>query len=420
MLFIKDILVNCLGSEYHNQRVNITVENGKLLRIGNHNEPEAMDTINGSNHTICAGLTDLHVSFGEPGFEQKETIESGLNAALKGGFTRVCIAPNTNPAIDSRSVAEFVAKRAMHHAVKAEVLGTVTEKRDGKELAELYDMALGGVVGYYDGKRAIQDAGTLKRALLYSKDFNGLVMHYCDDKSISAGGKMNEGITNTMLGLKGLPALAETLMLQRDIALAKYCDSTIHITGVSCAESVAIIRKAKQDGVKITCDVSFYNLLYNDTVLESFDSNYKVQPPIRTEADRQALLNGLQDGTIDAISSDHMPQDIESKKCEFDHAEFGMAAIENCFSALMSNLKGDIDASVIIDKLSNGPRSILGLETLQFAIGEQVEYTIYETADWTQTVANSKSKGWNNPLQGKTFEVKPTQIVTDRGLMKCF
>lgn len=419
MLFIKNILINCVGSEYHNQRVNLTVENGKLLRVNATNEPHATETLDGSNQSICVGLTDLHVSFAEPGFEQKETIESGLNAALKGGFTRVCIAPNTNPAIDTRSVAEFVAKRAENHAVSAKVLGTVTEKREGKELAELYDMSLGGVVGYYDGKRAIQDAGTLKRALLYSKDFNGLVMHFCDDKTISAGGKMNEGITNTKLGLKGMPALAETLMLQRDIAIAKYCDAKLHITGVSCAESVAFVREAKANGVRITCDVSFYNLLFNDTVLESFDSNFKVQPPIRTESDRMALLNGLQDGTIDAISSDHMPQDIESKKCEFDHAEFGMAAIENCFAALMSQLKGDIDASVLIDKMSNGPRSILGLESLKFAPGETAEYTIYATSDWTQTTDNSKSKGWNNPMQGKTFAVKPMHIINAKGITAC-
>lgn len=419
MLFIKNILINCLGSAYHLKRVNLTIENGKLSRTGNHEEANATTVLDGTNHTICVGLTDLHAAFGEPGFEQKETILSGLNAAQKGGFTRVCIAPNTNPAIDSRSVAEFVAKCGANHAVKAEVLGTVTEKRDGKELAELYDMALGGVIGYYDGKRAIQDAGTLKRALLYSKDFNGLVMHYCDDKSISAGGKMNEGITNTKLGLKGMPTLAETLMLQRDVALARYCDSKIHITGISCAESVDIVRKAKAEGVKITCDVSFYNLLWNDAVLESFDSNYKVQPPLRTEHDRLALLQGLIDGTIDAISADHMPQDIESKKCEFDHAEFGMAALENCFAALLDKLENECDAAVLIDKLSNGARKVLGLATLQFEAGETAEYTLFETSTWSQSPANAKSKAWNNPFQGYTFNTKPSYIITHQGLVAC-
>ena len=328
------------NSKFNGQTVDILIEKGMICEIAkklvNTNN---VQEISYKDLHVSAGWFDMRANFCDPGNEHKEDLNSGLKAAAKGGFTGVMVMPDTTPCHSTKSGIEYIINKTKGNIVDALPAGSLSHNCEGKEIAEMYDMFVAGAVAFTDNKKSIESASLLNRALLYSQSFDGLVIDFPNDKELSNGGQVNEGVVSTELGLKGIPALAEELMVSRDIYLAEYCNAKIHFANISTQKSVELIRTAKKKGLNITADVNSYHLLLNETELLGYDSSYKVMPPLRTKKDINALIKGVNDGTIDVICSDHTPEDIETKQCEFDHAAFGMINLQTSFAVANSTKK---------------------------------------------------------------------------------
>ncbi|WP_316929789.1 dihydroorotase [Sphingobacterium sp. T2] len=310
------------GHIFNQQQVDILIKDGVIADINKSIKVENnVKVIDASGACVAPGFFDLNVNIGEPGYETKEDIVTGTAAAAAGGFTGIAVHPNTNPPIHSRAEVALVVNAAKGNAVDVYPIGAISKKREGNELAELYDMKVTGAIAFSDGNRSVQQAGLMGRALLYSKGFGGLIISFAQDESVAGGNQMNEGVMSTYLGMKGIPNLAESLMVSRDLYLAEYNDAPIHFTTISTAESVELIKKAKAKGLKVTCDVAAHNLVFTDEDVVGFDSNYKVSPPLRAKKDVKALLKGLKDGVIDAVVSQHTPQEVEFKNVEVPYRQ---------------------------------------------------------------------------------------------------
>nr|WP_321223895.1 dihydroorotase [uncultured Psychroserpens sp.] len=324
-------------SDFHNQTVDILIEKGLISQISNRiQNPKNYKEITLDNLHVSQGWFDSSVSFGEPGFEERETIENGLKTAAHSGFTSVAVNSNTNPVIDSYADISFLKSKSTKHAVNLLPIGALTKHSDGTDLAELFDMTSAGAVAFYDYQKPIDNPNLMKLALQYASNFGGLVCSFPQESKISGLGVMNENVTSTSLGLKGNPALAEELQIARDLFILEYTEGKLHIPTISTAKSVDLIRAAKEKKLDITCSVAIHNLVFTDENLTSFDTNLKVTPPLRTQNDIDALIVGLKDGTIDMVTSDHNPIDIEHKKIEFDYAKYGTIGLESAFGALNS------------------------------------------------------------------------------------
>ena len=334
-VLIKSATIIDSKSDFHNQTVDILIEKGIISKISKRisNTNNYKEILNDNLH-VSQGWFDSSVSFGEPGFEERETLKNGLKTAACSGFTNVCINPNTNPVIDSQADILFIQSKSQKQAVSAHPYGAVTEQSKGEHLAELYDMYIAGAIGFYDYKKPIENPNLMKIALQYAANFDGLVCSFPQEPKIAGSGVMNENVMSTSLGLKGNPALAEELQITRDLYLLEYTGGKLHIPTISTAKSVALIRDAKKRKLDVTCSVAIHNLIFTDAVLESFDTRFKVNPPLRTQDDIDALISGLKDGTIDMVTSDHNPIDIEHKKIEFDFAKYGTIGLESAFGAL--------------------------------------------------------------------------------------
>jgi dihydroorotase len=397
-------------SPFNGKTVDIVVENRILTDIGVNLGFEGK-SFEGKAY-IAPGFFDLHVHFGEPGFETNETLESGAKAALKGGFTGVCLMPDTKPTLDSRQGIEFIRSRTKHAGLEIHPAGSLTAGREGKEMAELYDMQQGGAIAFTDHKRSIADPGLMQRALLYAKGIGAKVMSFPDTKEISSSGLMNEGEMSTKLGMKGIPNIAEYLAITRDIALCEYLGTGIHFSCISTAEGVEAIRKAKANGMAITCDVAAHNLFFTDQDLFDFNSNLKLKPPVRTESDRLALIQGLKDGTIDAICSDHRPESIEAKDVEFDYAANGAIGLESFWGQVYSSLHQHLNLAKILDLISIQPRKILGLALPTLEKGQKASFVIVETESiWEFSKADIVSKSHNSPVLGRNLQGKVVAAV---------
>lgn len=347
-------------SPFHLQTKDILIQNGSIIQIGDDLNG-AEQIIEGDDLCVSDGWVDLFSVIREPGNEHQDDIESLLKSAAKGGFTSILGVSGSVPPIDNKAQLKFVQNSSMNNIVNLLPAGTITEKQNGKEITEMYDMHLSGAVAFTDGKKTLKNPELLKRALLYTKPFGGKIICYCEDETVANNGMINEGEIAVGLGMKVRPALAEELAITRDLYIAEYTETPIHITGVSAQKSVSIIKEAKEKGIKVTCDVNIANLYFTDEALTSFDSNFKLLPPLRSESDRQALMEGIQDGTIDAVSSGHSPKDIESKFCEFDNADFGGISLEATFGALNKLADGVFSDEQIINLLTTKPADILGL-----------------------------------------------------------
>lgn len=353
---------------------------------------------------ISIGWTDLFADYREPGQEQKETLLSGLAAAERGGFTQVCLLPNTLPVADHRSAIENV-QRHNNGAVKILPLGALSQKTEGAALAEMLHMRSGGAVAFTDGWKSVQNPGLLLKALEYVKGFDGLVMQLSHDALLAKGGLMHEGVRSTRLGMAGIPAIAETLAVHRDIELLRYTDSRLHLTGISTAASVELVRRAKADGLNITCSVTPYHLLLTDEALATYDSSWKLTPPLRPETDRLALIAGLADGTIDAVASHHRPQDWDAKTKEFEYAAEGLAVQEILFPLLLKAVGEKVSLERLIDALSVAPRRVLGLEEKPFEAAGN--WTVFSPEG--ETLLQRKeahSRAFNNPFLGQSLPGK--------------
>lgn len=411
-ILIKSARIIDLFSPFNGKVMDILIENGVITSIATTIVPKkTVKTISSKNLCVSVGWMDMQANFCDPGFEHKEDIQTGVNAAAAGGYTAVALVSSTLPTIHSKAEVEYIKNKSATSIVEVYPVGTLSYKQEGKDIAEMYDMHLSGAVAFSDDKKAVNDAGLLMRALLYAKNFGGLIITHCDEKAISQDGKMNEGVVSTMLGLKGIPALAEELMVNRNIFLAEYTDAPIHLANISTERSVALIKQAKEKGIKVTAAVNAYNLSLPETLLAGFDSNYKLNPPLRTPKDIDALKKGITDGTIDVITSDHRPQDIESKDVEFDYATNGMIGLESAFALVNSN-KDKIKLEALIKTLTVNTRTILKLKQPKIAPGETANITLFDPEfEWTFDKQAIKSKSRNTPFIGQTFKGKVIGII---------
>jgi len=401
------------GHEKHEQTVDVLIQEGVIRAIDTDLASSSSDVtvIDGRHQYLSPGFFDLNATFGEPGLETKETIATGCAAAAAGGFTGVALQPNTQPALHSRSEITQVVQASKGHLVSVYPIGAISKDRTGNDLAELYDMKLAGAVAFSNGSKSVQQAGLMSRALLYCKGFDGLVMAFAEDYAISNQAKMNEGEVSTYLGMKGNPNLAEELMIARDIALATYHNAPIHFSTISTRGAVDLIRRAKQHGVSVTCDVAAHHLVLTDEAVKTFDSHYKVSPPLRTTADVEALKEGLLDGTIDAIVSQHTPHEVEYKRVEFETAKNGMIALQTVLPLL---LQTQLPLPVIIEKLTIAPRAILQLPVPAFAVGAMANLVLFNTKEnWTFDAETNKSKSNNSPFYQTSLMGKVKLVINN-------
>jgi dihydroorotase len=401
------------NSEFNGKTVDILIENGIISKIGsNLKNPNNIEEIHLTDLHVSAGWFDMRANFCDPGHEYKEDINSGLKAAAKGGFTGVMVMPDTEPAISTKSGIEYLINKTKENIVEALPAGSLSHNCEGKEIAEMYDMHAAGAIAFTDNKKSVAKSSLLNRAMLYTQSFNGLIINFPNDIEMSNKGQINEGVVSTELGLKGIPALAEELMVSRDIFLAEYCNSRIHLANITTKKSVQLIAEAKKKGIHVTADVNSSNILFDETELLHFDNQFKVNPPLRTQEDISALIEGLKDGTIDVICSDHTPQNIENKQCEFDHAAFGMLNLQTSFSATNTATQGKLLLADAIAKITSAPRAILGLTKVEIAEGEKANLTLFSpTEKWTLTKEAIVSKSKNTPFINKELIGKVYGVI---------
>jgi len=401
-IILKSAKIIDATSSFNNQVVDLHLKNGKIEKIAAAITVEDATVIQLDHLCVSPGWFDTSVSFGEPGYEERETLVHGLEVAARSGFTQVAIESNNNPITDNQSLVTFIKQKAAGQTTEALPIGALTVKSEGTDLAELYDMKNAGAVAFGDYKKAIDNANVLKIALQYVQDFDGLVVAFAQDKSIKGKGVVHEGVTSTTLGLKGIPPLAEELQIARNLFLLEYTGGKMHIPTVSSAKSLELIREAKNKGLQVTCSVAVHQLVLTDAKLTEFDSRHKVSPPLREEATRQALLAGVLDHTIDCITTDHTPLDIEHKKLEFDLATSGTIGLESAFGALNTVLP----LEVVVAKLTAG-RTIFGLPTASIAEGNEVNLSLFTTEGaWTFTKDSILSKSKNSAFLGETMQGK--------------
>lgn len=388
------------NSPFHLKKKNIIIENGKITSITDELPDEKKITsIESDNLCVSPGWIDMQVVFGEPGFEYKESIQSGLKCAAAGGFTSVCVHSNTLPPLHNRPVIEFLKQQSKNNIVNLFPVGTISYQQKGEELSEMYDMKLGGAIAFSDYKKSIHNTHLLMRAILYAQNINALLIIHCNDYYLSSGGQINESEMSAYLGMKGIPYIAETIYLQKVIELLEYYPNTkVHIPIVSSKRSVEIIKQAKSKGLHITCGTATSYLFFNDSYLKDFDTNLKLIPPIRTEEDRKALIKGLINRTIDVLVSDHQPQDTESKNLEFDLADFGMINLQTAFSVAHTTLNAE-NTEILVDALSHQAAKILGLQQNTIKENEPANLTIFDVhSSFVFTKENNLSLSENSPL----------------------
>ncbi len=406
-VLIKNVTIIDPNSSFHNQTKDISIVNGIIDKIGENLTVDYTKIIEAKNLHISPGLFDFRATFGEPGLETKEDLTSGSKSAELGGFTGVSITANTLPTISNRSTVEYIINKTRDFLVDVHPTGSISDKIEGKELAELYDMKQAGAVAFSDGKKAIQNPSLLSRALLYSKPFGGVIVSFANDKNMNHNGQINEGIVSTNLGLESIPHLAEEIQISRDLFLADYNSSPIHFATISSAKSVELIKKAKENNIKVTSDIAAHQLLFTDESTSDFDSNFKVLPPFRLKKDIEGLIKGLTENTISVICSDHTPVEIEDKEKEFDLAKFGIINLQTAFPSMLTKLAPELGLDLIIDKMAIEPRKILNLPVPTIQENEKANFVLYNPSQkWVFNKKDVVSKSKNSPYFGFEFTGK--------------
>lgn len=394
----------------------ILIEKGKIKGIGRNIEVEQVkDTVDMKGKVISPGFVDIHVHFREPGQEDKETIETGSRAALAGGFTQVCCMPNTIPSIDTQEVVKFIYKKAEHLPVKVYPIAAITRGRVGEELTEMADLSDAGAVAFSDDGTPLQNSLMMRYALEYSKIVDKPIINHAEDVNLKSDGIMNEGLISTQLGLAGNPAIAETLMIYRDLTLADFTKAKIHIPHVTTRGGVELIRRAKEGGTKVTAEATPHHFSLTDEYMKSFDANGKVAPPLRTEKDRIAVIEGLKDGTIDVIATDHAPHKIEEKETTLDLAASGMIGLETAFALAMTNTvhTGHLSLMEVIKKLTVNPAKIMGINLPKLKEKEEANLTIFDPDEWwVFSKKDIYSKSYNTPFIGSELIGRVKAVVT--------
>jgi dihydroorotase len=413
-LILREARIIDSESPFNDQVVDVKISNGIIEKIGVAiSNSDNFEEIKLDNLHVSQGWFDTSVSLGEPGFEDRETIANGLLVAAKSGFTGIALQPNSYPIIDNQSQINFVKQKANGFATELFPIGALTRNSEGNELAELFDMKNAGAVAFGDYNKSVDNSNLLKISLQYSKDFNALVIAFSQDNTIKGKGMVHEGIVSTQLGLKGIPSLAEELIIARNLFILEYTGGKLHIPTISTAKSVQLIKEAKLKGLTVSCSVAVHQLLLIDSTVEGFDTRYKVMPPLRTEVDRKALIAGVLDNTIDCITTDHNPIDIEHKKMEFDLAKYGTIGLESAFGALQTILP----TAVIIAKLTTGRKLFLN-ENSFIDAGKKANLTLFNPeGNTTFTMENIRSKSKNSAFIGSAVKGKVYGIYNQEKLI---
>jgi dihydroorotase len=407
-ILLKQVTIADPQSKHNGLTTDIFIENGVIVSIESNSSKKANQTIDCNGSFVSSGWVDVFSNFCDPGFEFKETLQSGIAAAAAGGYTRVLVMGDTKPVTDNKAQVAYIYAAGNHSNVTLHPIGAITKKMEGQSLAEMYDMRASNAVAFSDGMHPVQSPGVFLKALQYVKAFDGVLIQIPIDKTIAANGLMHEGIISTQMGLPGLPAVAEELMVKRDIDLLRYTNSKLHITGVSSATTVNLIRAAKKEGLAISCSVTPTHLFFCDEDMTTYNTNLKVIPPVRTKADRDVLRAAVVDGTIDCIASHHAPHDWDHKVCEFEYAEFGNIGLQTTYAALEQTVPG-LKPDQISNLLSVNARQIFGLPGVSIEEGQAAELTIFNRTEITTlTPEKNKSKSsnsafMNQPLTGKVM-----------------
>jgi len=381
------------------------------------------DIVHAQGLIVCPGFIDLHCHLREPGFEEKETIATGTQAAARGGFTTVCCMPNTNPPLDNRDTIDYVkTKAATEGMVRVLPVGCISKGRKGRELTPMSELASAGVIDFSDDGQPVMDSGLMRQALEYSCAFNLPIIDHCEDTALTESGQINEGVVSTRLGLRGMPAAAEEIMVARDLALAQLTGGRLHIAHVSTEGSVELIRRAKEKGIQVSAEVTPHHLTLTEERVIGYDTNTKVNPPLRTKRDTQALIQGLMENVIDIIATDHAPHTEAEKRCEFALAPFGISGFETALGSLMGLVHdGQLTLANLISKLTCEPSRIIGdkygkLGTL--ATGTPADVTIIDpNLEWVVDARAFASKGKNTPLAGSTLKGKVMATISEGRLV---
>ena len=398
-------------------RADITVENGKIAAIGNAGGGEAVDC---TGLTIFPGLIDMHVHLREPGFERKEDILSGSRAAVKGGFTQICCMPNTNPVIDNKVVVSYIKARAKEAGLcKVHPIGAITKGQKGEELAAIGGMKAAGAVALSEDGKSVADTNLMAKAMLYASDFGLKCLCHCEDRFLADGAVVNEGYNATVTGLKGSLRAAEDVMIARELLLAESLGLPVHICHVSTYSGVQLIREAKARGVKVTAETCPHYFTLTDDAIKTYDTNTKVNPPLREEKDRLAVIEGLKDGTLDCIVTDHAPHHEDDKRVEYDLAAFGISGLETSFALSYTMLvkTGVLTLPQLARKMSFNPASVLGLEGGELKVGAPADLTIADLGKkWKVDPNEFVSKGKNTPFGGREVQGQVVCTVVDGGI----
>ncbi|HTN05774.1 dihydroorotase [Agriterribacter sp.] len=408
-ILIRKAIITQPGSPFNGQQKDILITGGIIVRIADDITEKADTIIEREGLQVSPGWVDIFAHLCDPGYEFKETLQTGARAAAAGGYTHVFVLPNTNPVVHSKSQVEYIKEKSRSLPVNIHPLGAISKNAEGKDLAEMYDMFASGAIAFSDGINAVQSAGVLLKALQYVKAFEGVLIQMPQDKSIGAHGLMNEGIISTRLGLPGKPVIAEEMMVARDIELAAYTSSKLHFTGISSQRSVDHIKKAKEKGLQVSCSVTPYHLFFSDEDLVNYDTNLKVNPPLRTPENRQALREAINNGWIDCIATHHFPQEWDSKTCEFEYAGYGMIGLETAFGVAGA---AGISAERWVELCSINPRNIFGLPAAAIQEEQPADITLFHPDipyRFEEKQIQSKSK--NSPLIGKELKGKVIGII---------
>ena len=401
------------------EKKDILIEKGKIIKIADNIPANGSEEIDAKGKHVFPGLIDMHVHLREPGFERKEDIESGSKAAVKGGFTQICCMPNTNPVTDNKVVVTYIKARAKEvDLCKVHPIGAITKGSKGEEMASIAGMKKAGAVAISDDGVAVKSARMMRLAMEYAKGFDMLCLCHCEDKDLVDGGSVHEGLSATIAGLRGIPRAAEDVIIAREISLAETLDAPVHICHVSTYSGVRMIRDAKKAGIKVTAETCPHYFSVTDEIIRTYDTNTKVNPPIREEIDKQAILDGLKDGTIDCIVTDHAPHHFDDKNVEYQAAAFGISGIETSFGFAITNLyqAGVLNLNEIADRMSGAPARILGLDGGEIKEGGVADLMIADLDEsWVIEPEKFVSKGKNNPFGGEKLDgvVKYTIVNGD-------
>ena len=392
----------------------ILLKNGKINDVGKSISADGVDELDANGAVVTHGFCDIHAHFREPGREDKETLVTGSRAALAGGFTTVCVMPNTNPPLDSPESIRFIAEKAEDLPIQLYPIGAVTVGQNGKEMTEMGEMVKAGAVAFSDDGIPIIDGEVMRLALEYSTQFDVPIINHAEDVDLRGSGQMNEGRWSTRLGLAGIPDVSESIMVERDLQVAGFTGGRIHVPHVSTEKSVHAIRRAKENGVNISAEVTPHHLYFDDSALQTYDTNLKVAPPIRSEADREAMIGAISDGTVNCIATDHAPHTVEEKESPFEYAPCGMIGLESAFGAVWKMLS-DKKMSLldVVRKLTVMPRQIIGFDSDLFAKGAEAELVFLNPdQEWTFGLEHIRSKSRNSPFVGETLKGQVVSVVS--------